>query len=306
MFETREGTATNSAPIDIGKAGIWQANFDGLPAAEIAKAVKKLEGMGWKCIWSPEALGRDVLITSSIILNASKKLHAATGIAQIHARHPMTMAGAQKALAQAHQNRFLLGLGVSHAPFIEGVRKLSYEKPLSYMESYLKEMREAVYMSVEPSQTPPVFLAALGPKMLELAASKADGAHPYNTLPSHTESARKIMGKDAFLAPEQKVIFETDPQKARETARASIGFYMELPNYINNFLRMGFTEADIKDVSDRFIDGLFSWGDMDAIKNRITEHLEAGADHVAIQVISAPDAKGLPMAEWKALAKEYF
>ena len=291
---------------EIGKIGIWNF-FDQQSTAQISDIVKELEAMGWPAIWIPEAMGRDSMVNASLILSATTKLKVATGIAQLHARHPMTMAASQKSLSEAYNNRFVLGIGVSHEPFVAGIRGLSYEKPLTQTREYILAMKEAPYVAPEPSQVPPLLVAALGPKMLALSAELADGAHPYNTLPVHTEQARKIIGKDAFLAPELKVILETDPEVARTAARNSIGFYMELPNYVNNFLRMGFSEEDIETVSDKFVDGLFAWGDMDTIKDRIQQHLDAGADHVAIQVVPTNNEnraeRQMPMEEWKALAE---
>jgi probable F420-dependent oxidoreductase len=212
------------------------------------------------------------------------------------------MACAQKTLAEAYPNRFLLGLGVSHIPLVERLRGHRYEKPVATMRAYLDEMDRAPYSSVPPPIKPARVLAALGPKMLELSGELADGAHPYNVTPEHTAEARKILGPGPYLCPEQAVVLETDAEKARAIGRAFLGIYLTLPNYTNNLLRLGFEEGDFKDGgSNKLIGALIAWGDLDAIRNRIREHHDAGADHVCVQVLTA-DPKALPMTEWRKLA----
>ena len=184
---------------------------------------------------------------------------------------------------------------MSHIPLVEQLRGHRYEKPVATMRAYLDAMDKAPYQSVPPPTKPPRVLAALGPKMLELSAERADGAHPYNVNPEHTAQARKILGPQPYLCPEQAVVLETDAEKARAIGRAFLGFYLTLPNYANNFLRLGFDEGDFKDGgSNRLIDAIVAWGDLSAIRKRIAEHHAAGADHVCIQVLTA-DPKGLPM-----------
>ena len=256
--------------------------------------------MGWPTVWIPEAVGRDPFVSASVMLGATSTLKIATGIVQIHARHPMTTAAAQKTVAEAFDNRFLLGIGVSHGPMIEGIRNLDYSKPYSYMVEYLDAMEGAMYMAAGPEEDPPIVLAALGPKMLALAAERTAGAHPYFVPPEHTAIAREIMGPDALLAPEQKVCLETDPEAARALARENMAFYMDLPNYVNNLHRLGFTEADTAELSDRLVDAVVAWGDLDSIKARIQAHHDAGADHVAVQALS-PRGE-LPLAQWRTLA----
>jgi probable F420-dependent oxidoreductase len=193
---------------------------------------------------------------------------------------------AQKSLAEQSDDRFLLGLGVSHKPLVEGVRGLEYGPPVATMRAYLKGMANAPYSSIEPAKPPATVIAALGPKMLELAASEANGAHPYFSSPEHTRLARKVMGPEPMLCVEQKVILESDAKKARDLARPVSKIYQSLPNYRNNWLRMGLTEKDIDDLSDKFIDTTFAWGNAAAIKNRINEHMDAGASHVCIQPVN--------------------
>jgi len=243
-----------------------------------------------------------VLSNAGLLLAATKRMVIATGIANIYARDAVAMASGQKTLAEAYPDRFLLGLGVSHIPLVEKLRGHRYEKPVATMRAYLDAMDQAPYSSVPPATKPPRILAALGPKMLELSGERADGAHPYNVNPEHTAQARKILGAQPYLCPEQAVVLEADAEKARAIGRAFLGFYLTLPNYANNFLRLGFDESDFKDGgSNKLIDAIVAWGDLNAIRNRIHEHHTAGADHVCIQVLTA-DPKGLPLREWRELA----
>ncbi len=287
--------------MDIGRIGLWQGVLDQQPSNRVREIVAELEELGWATLWIPEAVGRDPFVSASVMLGATTTLRIATGIVQIHARHPMTTAAAQKTVAEAFDNRFLLGIGVSHGPFIEGIRKLDYSKPYSFMVEYLDAMEGTMYMAAEPEESPPLVLAALGPRMLALAAERTAGAHPYFVPPEHTAGAREIMGPDALLAPEQKVCLETDPDAARSLARENMAMYMGLPNYVNNLHRLGFTEADTTDLSDRLVDAIVAWGDLDAIAARIRAHHDAGADHVAVQVL-APRGE-LPIAQWRTLAE---
>ncbi len=290
--------------VDIGRVGVWQGMLDRHSTPVVKDTVSEIEAMGWPCLWRPEALGRDPFVSAAILLGASTTLKVATGIAQITARHPMTAVAGQKTLAEAFDNRFVLGLGVSHQPFVEGIHGLDYKKPYSQMVDYLDKMKQAPFMALEHSDTPPTIIAALGPKMLKLAAEKADGAHPYFVPPEHTAYAREIMGPDALLAPEQKVVLESDPSKARELARSGMQFYMDLPNYMNNLRRHGFSDEDLEQCSDKLVDGVVAWGTLDDILARIKQHHDAGADHVAIQVITGEGFGGrLPIDEWRQLAE---
>ena len=228
----------------------------------------------------------------------------ATGIANIWARDPFTMAAAQLTLSEAYPERFLLGLGVSHAPLVEGIRGHQYERPFEAMRRYLDGMDEAarVYRAVKPAALPPRVLAALGPRMLALAAERASGAHPYLVTPEHTAKARSALGPDRWLLPEQAVVLETNPDQARAIARRHISRYLDLPNYTNNWRRLGFTDDDlVGQGSDRLVDALVAWGDVEAVSRRVKDHLDAGADHVCIQVFD-PEPHGLPLQQWRTLA----
>ncbi len=283
----------------LGKLGVWQF-LDALPATQAAEAAKRVQDMGYAALWIPETTGRHPFAMASWLLANTSNLIVATGIANIYHREPGVTLAAQMTLAEQSGGRFLLGLGVSHKPLVEGVRGLHYGKPVETMRTYLQAMSTSPYTGVAPEAPPPIVIAALGPKMLELAAESADGAHPYFVSPEHTREARRILGDEAWLCVEQKVVFETDMEKARAAARAAFRIYSSLPNYRNNWKRMGFADADLDDGgSDAFLDATFAMGDVSRIVSRVEEHLAAGANHVCVQAISATGSPGI--IDWKAL-----
>lgn len=269
----------------IGTYGVW-ASTDGIAVTEAVAFAQRLEGMGYGTLWLPETMGRDPFTHIAHLAGSATKLVFATGIANIHHRHPGAMLQATNALAEQTDGRFVLGLGVSHAPMVAGLRKLTYDRPLATMRAYLEGMDSSPYMSPAPAEPAPRLLAALGPKMLELAASHADGAHPYWTTPEHTATARSILGPDKLLCVEQKIVLSDDPQVARETAIGALAVYIGLPNYRNNWLRLGFTEDEISSHDPRFLDAVVAWGSEDSIRDRLQQHLDAGADHVCIQALT--------------------
>jgi probable F420-dependent oxidoreductase len=288
--------------IQIGPIGIWTRQLDDHPAAKAQEAARELEDLGYGALWIGEAAGREALSNAGMLLAGTRRMVIATGIANIYARDAVTMACGQKTLAEAYPDRFLLGLGVSHVPLVEQLRGHRYQKPVATMRAYLDAMDQAPYRSIAPATKPLRVLAALGPKMLKLSAERADGAHPYNVNPEHTAQAREILGPNRYLCPEQAVVLETDADKARQIGRDFIGLYLTLPNYSNNLLRLGFDEGDFKDGgSNRLIDSIIAWGDLEAIRTRVRAHHSAGADHVCIQVLTA-DPKTLPLHEWRELA----
>ncbi|MCC6437344.1 MAG: LLM class F420-dependent oxidoreductase [Acidimicrobiales bacterium] len=298
--------------VDIGRIGLWQGVLDQQPSSRVREIAAEIEAMGWGALWIPESTGRDALVSSSVLLGATTTLKVATGIAQIHARDPIAMANGQRTLAEAYGERFLLGLGVSHAPLIEGVRKQAYVKPYSLMKAYLAAMAGAMFTAVGPPSPPPTVLAALGPKMLELSRDAAQGAHPYFVPPEHTVLARSVLGPQPLLAVEQMVILDTDPATARALARQDMVRYLRLPNYVNNLRRLGYGEDDLgagagtpdgnPDPSDRLVDAIVAWGDEDAVKARVQAHLDAGADHVCVQHLVA-DRTRPPLEQWRRLAE---
>jgi len=290
--------------VDLGRVGIWTTAFDAHPSAAAQAAAVELEGLGYRTLWLNEATGRDPFVMAGILLSATSTLTIALGIANIYARDAMTTAAAQKTLAEAYPDRFLLGLGVSSPVLVEKVRGHDYSKPLSYMKSYLTAMDSALFNAVGPAAPPERVLAALGPKMLELSANQANGAHPYLTTPEHTRLARDVIGPDVLLAPEQMVVLESDPSAARAIGRASISFYLRAPGYLANLRRLGFSDddwADPKAPSDRLVDAIVAYGDVETVAARVREHHDAGADHVAVQVLRGDRA--IPMTEWQELAR---
>lgn len=285
----------------LGKVGLWTAEFDLQPMSKAQEAIAQVEEMGFQAVWVPEAVLREPFASTSLLLSATKKLTLATGIASLHARTAQTMNAGWRTVSEAFPNRFLLGIGVSHAPMVTGVHKADYSKPYSTMVEYLDHMDQGVFLSPQPSVAPQRVLAALGPKMLKLSAERGAGAHPYFVPVEHTPFARETMGPDALLAPEQAVVFETDPAKAREIARTHMNTYTKLPNYTNNLKRFGFTEQEISNQEDRLVDAIVAWGSTDSIVSRIKEHLDSGANHVCVQVLT--DSIGtLPMKQWQELA----
>jgi probable F420-dependent oxidoreductase len=291
-----------SRELKLGQAGVWTTQLEALPAMQAQETAAELEELGFGALWFGEALGREALTQASLFLAKTKRMVIATGIANIYGRDPVTMAAAQKTLAEAYPNRFLLGLGVSHVPLVEQLRGHRYDKPVPTMRAYLDAMDRAPYRAVPPASNPPRVLAALGPGMLRLSAERADGAHPYNTTPKHTAQARELLGPGSYLYPEQAVILETDPAKARTIGRKFLSIYLTLPNYTNNFLRLGFTEADFSQGgSDRLVDAVIAWGNLKTVLDRIYEHRAAGANHVGIQALTE-DPKTFPLAEYRELA----
>jgi probable F420-dependent oxidoreductase len=267
--------------------GVW-AGTDGLSAAEAAAFAKRVEAWGYGALWIPEAVGREVFSASAWLLANTTRLIVASGIANIYARDSFAAAAAQKGLNEQSGDRFLLGLGVSHIPLVKDMRQHEYGKPVATMRAYLEGMAAAPYKSVAPQSPPRTVLAALGPKMLELAGERADGAHPYNVPPQHTREAREILGPNKLLCVEQAAILETDGSQARALGRQFLKIYMGLPNYVNNWRRLGFSDPDFAGGgSDRLIDAVVAWGDEKAIRKRIDEHWQAGADHVCVQAIGA-------------------
>ncbi len=265
--------------------GVWVL-ADNLNGEELAGLAKRAESWGYSAIWLPEAVARNPFVSATWILSNTRTINVGIGIANIYARDSLATFTAQYGLAELSQERFLLGLGVSHRPLVEGMRSHVYGKPIQTMTEYLTQMQGLGYQGPPPASKPRTVLGALGPRMLELSRTHADGAHPYNVTPEHTAQAREILGPDKLLCPEQMVLLERDPGVARPLIREAIALYLTLPNYRNNFLRMGFSNEDMEHGgSNRLVDGLVAWGDEDSIRARVQQHWDAGADHVAIQAL---------------------
>ena len=289
--------------MDIGRIGIWTFTLDLVPSAQSVEHVDELDELGFGAVWVPEAVGREAFTSAALLLRGGTDITVATGIAGIYGRDPMTANAAHRTLTEAYPDRFLLGLGVSHQVMVEGVRKHDYSKPFSAMQSYLDAMDEAMFFAAPPTTEPQRVLAALGPRMLGLARDRAAGALPYFVPPEHTAVAREVLGDGPLLAVEQAVVFETDPAKARDLARSHTKTYTPLPNYTNNLRRLDptWTDDDFAHAgSDRLVDAIVAWGDEDAIVSRIQAHLDAGADHVCIQVIT--DGVEPPVEAWRRLS----
>ena len=269
----------------IDSSAVW-LNTIGYSSAELVAFARRLESWGYGTLWINDGMGSDPMVLAAKVLASTQRLQVALGVANIYSRDPTMMVGAQWGLCEQWGGRFLLGMGVSHPFIVEGMRGHAYGQPLAAMRAYLEAMAKIEYAGPPPAEKPLTVIAALGPKMLELARSHADGAHPFSTTPEHTATARAILGPGKLLLVEQKVMLETDPAKARAVGRGLVSGLAGIPNYRNNFLRMGLSDEDMaQGGSDRAADAVLAWGDVAAIRRRIDEHLDAGADQVAIQVM---------------------
>jgi probable F420-dependent oxidoreductase len=285
----------------LGPVGLWTSQLDRQPAERVRAAVTELEELGWASLWCWEVLGREALTNAGLLLAATRRMVLGTGIASIWSRDPAAMANAQRTLAEAYPGRFVLGVGVSHGPLVDA-RGHRYQRPLATMRAYLDAMDAAPWQGPPLQEQPPRVLAALGPRMLALAAERSAGALTYNATPEATAWARSILGAGPLLAVEQAVVVEDDPAEARRIARGLLAFYMTLPNYLRAWERLGFGPEDLAGGgSDRMVDAVVAWGGPRAIAERVRAHLDAGADHVCLQVLGA-DPDSLPTAGWRALA----
>lgn len=267
--------------IQLGRLGAWYSMDKLGGPKEIRDFVKNVERLGYGTLWYPESRGFESLSVAGFMLANTTRLNVGSSIASIYARDAFTARRGMLSLHQLYGERFILGLGVSHPPMVEGIRGHRYEKPIPAMRAYL----DAVNQEAGAAHWP-VAIAALGPLMLKLARDRTRGALPYNTNPAHTAEAARILGPDRWLAIEQKVTLETDAARARALGRKELARYLTLDNYRNNFLRIGFTEADLAGGgSDRFIDAMVLWGSVDQIKAGLRAHFAAGATHVAIQPV---------------------
>jgi probable F420-dependent oxidoreductase len=267
----------------LGRLGVWYG-ADRLNGAQLRDFVRGVETNGYSTLWYPEGMGYESMSLAALLLSNSEKLTIGSSIANIYARDSFTAQRAMISLNKLFGDRFILGLGVSHIPLVEGLRGHRYDKPLAAMGAYL----DGINKGAPAGELPPVMVAALGPKMLALSGAKSRGAVPYNVTPQHTAEAAAILGTSKWLAVEQKVLLETDPAKARALARKELARYLVLPNYRNSWLRQGFSEAELADGgSDRFIDAMVVWGDAEKIKRGLRAHFAAGATHVCLQPLHA-------------------
>jgi probable F420-dependent oxidoreductase len=266
--------------------------------AEVADAAAELDQLGYSALWVPGGEPDSVFNRLAALLRATRAATVATGILSVWVHDPEIVAAERAQLNDASEGRFLLGLGIGHGSVVDRNRPGRYRRPLETMRAYL----DSLDVAAPPVPPEARALGALGPKMLELARDRSLGAHPYLVTTEHTRRARGILGPEKLLAPEQAVVLERDPDRARATARAHLERYLSLPNYANNLRRLGFGDEDFeRGGSDRLVDGVVAWGDEDSIRERVLAHREAGADQVCIQVLTQ-DGGGLPREQWRRLA----
>ena len=280
----RSGEAVDTR---LGRVGVWIGGY-GPPANVDLDIVCEIEALGFGAFWFGEAPGgREPFVRAATLLAGTERIVIATGVASIWARDATSMSAAGRTIGEAFPGRFVLGMGVSHPPAV-AMRGSTYARPLTFMRSYLEQMASLDQPSPGPPQPVPTVIAALRPRMLELASQATDGAHPYFVPVEHTARAREILGPARLLAPELAVVLERDPVEARRLARVhTSSFYLGAPNYVENLRWLGFTDDDMADGgSDALVDAIVAWGDDEAIRRRVREHLDAGADHVCIQPVT--------------------
>lgn len=273
---------------------------DSMTASQLTALVRKVEQFGYGSYWFPEAFGRDPFTLAAHILTVTDKLVVGTGIANVWKREPITMMNAARTLAEMFPDRFILGIGVSHGPMMEQLG-IKYQKPVAFMRDYLKRMKAAPYSAPKPQADPPIVIAALMPKMLQLTAAETNGTFPVYITAEQTARMRTAMGPDKWICVQQVAILETDAARARRTARGVLAFYLTLPNYLQSFKGMGFNDSDFANGgSDRLIDALIAWGSEQAIHDRVAAHYKAGATHVSMTLVPAQadtSGRSLPIDE---------
>lgn len=280
----------------MGKSGVWFSAHS-LGRADLVKLAQGIERLNYDVLWYPESVGYESLSLGGFLLGETDRLCLASGIANIYARDAFSAMAGHNTLNALYGDRFVLGLGVSHAPLVEGRRGHRYGKPVATMRAYLDAMAAADILIKAPARN--LVLAALGPNMLALAREKTEGALPYNVPPEHTAQAKAILGSDRWLCVEQKICLTTDASTARAVAAQHLARYMTMPNYRNNWLRLGFGDDELAARgSDRFLDAMVAWGSAETIRARLKAHVDAGATHVCIQPLN-PDGSAMP--DWKAL-----
>jgi probable F420-dependent oxidoreductase len=280
--------------LDLGTFGVWTFDFEHQPAARMRESIQELEEQGWRAFWIPELLGREALTHAGYLLACTEQMHIINGIAQIWSREARWTYGASLLLADAYPNRHVLGLGFG------GVERPGI-KPIAAMIAYLDEMDALEAPNPRPKAPIHRILAAYGPRMLELARDRCAGAHAYRVNVAHTAQAREILGPDRFLGVEHAVLFETDPHRARAIAREHLRPYLTTRYNIAKFRRLGYSEEEITNGgSDRIVDDLVFWGDLDTIVEKLYGHVAAGADHVGVQVIGIEPGRSA-MPYWRML-----
>lgn len=282
--------------MQLAGVGVWSSQLRYGDPAESAEAAAELEELGYTALWIPD-VGGPLFDAVGNLLQATDQITVATGILNLWMHEPVDVAAKYTALRAEHGDRLLLGIGVSHAPLVDAGDPGRYKKPLAATKAYL----EAIDATEQPVPVDSRVLAALGPKMLHLSATRANGSHPYLVTPEFTAQAREALGEGSLLLPEQTAILTTDADEAHAIGTDWLRAYLGLPNYANNLLRSGFTQEELDSVSDRLFDAIIAWGDEDAILRRVEEHRAAGANHVCIQVLGA-DPQAFPREQWRRLA----
>jgi probable F420-dependent oxidoreductase len=292
--------------VTLGSIGLWTAALDGVPVAEVPDLVGEIDEQGWGSLWFGEAWGREAFTAAQLYLRASKRITVGTGIASIYGRDAVSAAAAARTLQAAYAGRFVLGLGVSHAPLVERMRGHTYGKPVTAMRDYLDAIGRTVALVPGEQDLPPMVLAALGTRMLELSRDRTDGAHPYKVTPDHTAGAREILGPEPLLVVEQAAVVDPaadhDHSIWQERTHAHLNLYTGLPNYRSSWIRQGFDESDlVRGGSERLAEVMVPRG-IEATRKRVQEHLDAGASTVLVQVLGS-DVFTPPRADWASLAE---
>jgi len=285
-----------------GAVGVWTGALAKVPAEEARRAAREIERLGYGALWYPESVGsKEAFSQAGLLLSATERIVVASGIANIWARDPMAMAAGASTLGEAWPGRFVLGIGVSTDVSVPQRGHL-YDKPFARLQEYVAAMNDVVYTAPAPEPPVPKVIGAIGPKSLAFVAEIGWGAHTYFVPPVHTEFARGILGPGRLLAAEQAVLLESDEASARQLARSHMQYYLERSAYRNMLLRLGYTEHDLEDGgSDRLVDAIVAWGDAETVATRVQEHLDAGADHVCLQPVSAL-ANDVGMTQLRTLA----
>jgi probable F420-dependent oxidoreductase len=287
---------------DIGTYGVWASHLGLFPRDTAREQARAMEQLGYGCLWVGEAEGKEALTHAAFLLAATDEVVVATGIANIWGRDARAMWNGARTLCEAWPRRFLLGIGASHAPLVED-RGRAYGKPFTEMQRYLDALGSNPWRGPELPGEPPLVLAALGPKMLELAAERSDGVHTFLVTPEHTRRAREAVGPEKLVAPEQAIVVgASSREEARESAERHLQGYLRLPNYRRNLERLGWDESHFDEgASDELFDALIAWGDAETVAERLRAHVDAGADHVAVHPL-VPDAEVLPVPQLEELA----
>ena len=263
---------------------------DAFTGPELAATARRVEALGYETLWYVEALHHESFACGAHLCAATDTIEIGAGIANVYARDPMASVQGARSLHDFSGGRFIMGLGVSHQVLVSEARGHTYQKPLTFMRDYLDRMDAA--RPVLPGEDPPLVLAALGPKMTELAGARSQGTIPANCPVDHTERSRKILGPEKWICTMQHAVLCEDPERARAIARHTLNFYAQAPNYINNWYRYGFDESDLEHGgSDRLVDALVAWGSIDDIRRRIQQHFDAGATQVAVNAVASAEGE---------------